>query len=241
MPNPILERGYPHPELLAETDWLAAHLSDPTVRVVDARSDQDYARGHLPGAVHLSGFTLGGSRPGPEMPEVAVFAELVGDLGIDERTRVVVYDDGGRSQLAQLAGMTAWTFLYYGHPDVRYLDGGMAKWTAEGLPLSGDIPAHQPRTFVAHPVEGVYCSLDQAKASVDDDGVVVWDVRSLGEFDGTTKGWDPPPRLGHLPGAAHLNYTELFDADDGTLKPAAELTTLLGAIGVTPEAAVVTY
>ncbi len=241
MPIPIRERGYPHPELLAETDWLASRLSDPTVRVVDARSDQDYAAGHIPGAVHLNGFTLGGVRPGPEMPEPAAFAGLVGALGIDERTAVVVYDAGGRSQMAQLAGMTAWTFLYYGHPDVRYLDGGLAKWTAEGLPLSSDVPSHEPRPFAARLVEGAYCSLDQAKASVDDDGVVFWDVRTIGEFDGTTPGWNPPPRLGHLPGAIHLEYTELFDADDGTLKPAAELTTLLGAKGITPEATVVAY
>ena len=83
--------------------------------------------------------------------------------------------------------------------------------------------------------------MDQAKASVDDDGAVFWDVRSIGEFDGTTEGWNPPPRLGHLPGAIHLEWTELFDADDATLKAAAELTTLLGAKGITPETAVVTY
>ena len=241
MPLPVIERGYPHPELLAETDWLASRLSDPSVRVVDARSDEDYAQGQIPGAVHISGFSLGGIRPGPEMPEPEAFAHLVGALGIDERTAVVVYDAGGRSQMAQMAGMTAWTFLYYGHPDIRYLDGGLAKWTAEGLPLSSDAPTHEPRTFAASPLEGVYCRLDQAQASVDDDGVVFWDVRSLGEFDGTTPGWNPPPRLGHLPGAIHLEYTTLFDADDGTLKPAAELTALLGAKGITPEAAVVTY
>ncbi len=241
MPLPIGERGYPHPELLAETDWLADRLSDPAVRVVDARSDQDYAGGHIPGAVHINGFSLGGIRPGTEMPEPDAFADLVGALGIDERTPVVVYDAGGRSQMAQLAGMTAWTFLYYGHPDIRYLDGGLAKWTAEGLPLSSDPPAHEPRTFAARLVEGVYCSLDQARASIDNEGVVFWDVRSTGEFEGTTKGWNAPPRLGHLPGAIHLEHTELFDADNGTLKPAAELTTLLGAKGITPQATVVSY
>ena len=149
MPIPIRDRGYPHPELLAETDWLAGRLSDPTVRVVDARSDKDYASGHVPGAVHINGFSLGGIRPRPEMPEPDAFAHLVGALGIDERTPVVVYDAGGRSQWSQLAGMVAWTFLYYGHPDIRYLDGGLAKWTAEGLPLSSDAPAHEPRTFAA--------------------------------------------------------------------------------------------
>ena len=188
MALPVAERGYPHAELLAETDWLAGPLTDPTLRIVDARSDRDYAVGHIPGAVHISGFTLGGIRPESEMPEPEAFARLVGALGIDERTVVVVYDGGGLSRMSQMAGMTAWTFLYYGHPDVRYLDGGLAKWTAEGLPLSEDTPAHERRTFAARPVEGVYCRLDRAKAAVDDDGAVFWDVRTLEEFDGTTGG-----------------------------------------------------
>ena len=241
MPIPIRERGYRHPELLADTDWLAGRLSDPTVRVVDARADTDYASGHIPGAVHINGFSLGGIRPEPEMPGPEAFAHLVGPLGIDERTPVVVYDAGGRSQWSQLAGMTAWTFLYYGHPDIRYLDGGLAKWTAEGLPLSSETPAHEARTFAAPLVDDVYCPLAQAKTAVDDDDVLFWDVRSVGEFEGTTKGWNAPPRLGHLPGAIQLEHTELFDRDSGTLKPAAELTTLLGAKGLTPQATVVTY
>ena len=237
MPIPIRERGYPHPELLVETDWLAGRLSDPMVRVVDARPDKDYVLGHIPGAVHLDGYTLGGLRTGSEMPEPEAFAQRVGALGIDERTRVVVYDAGG----PPTAGIVAWAFLYYGHPDTGLLDGGLTKWTAEGLTLSTDAPAHEPRVFAARLEEGVYCSLDQAKASVGDDGVVSWDVRSVAEFEGTKKGWNAPPRLGHLPGAIHLPYTELFDADDGTLKPAAELTTLLKAKGITPQATVFTY
>ena len=236
MPIPIRERGYPHPELLAETDWLAGRLSDPTVRVVDARF-KDYAGGHIPGAVHLDGYSLGGLRTGSEMPEPEAFAHLVGALGIDEHTQVVVYDAGG----PPTAGMVVWALLYYGHPDTRLLDGGLTKWTAEGRPLSKDAPAHEPRAFTARLAEGVYCSLDQAKASVDDEGVIVWDVRSVGEFEGATKGWKAPPRLGHLPGAVHLEWAELFDSDNGTLKPAAELTTLLGAKGITPQATVVAY
>ena len=237
IPIPIRERGYPHPELLAETDWLAGRLSDPTVRVVDARSDKDYARGHIPGAVHLDGYSIGGLRTGSEMPEREAFAHLVGALGIDEHTKVVVYDACG----PPTAGVVVWAFLYYGHPATRLLDGGLTKWTAEGLPLSNDAPAHEPRAFATRLAGDVYCSLDQAKASVDDDGVVIWDVRSVGEFEGTKKGWNAPPRLGHLPGAIHLEWAELFDSDNGTLKPAAELTTLLGAKGITPQATVVTY
>ncbi len=237
MPIPIRERGYPHPELLTEADWLASRLSDPTVRVVDARSGEDYAGGHIPGAVHLDGYTLGGLRTGSEMPEPEAFARLVGSLGIDERTTIVVYTADG----PPTAGMVAWAFVYYGHPDTRLLDGGLTMWTAAGLPLSTDAPTHEPRTFAASPEESVYCLLDQVKASVDNDAVVFWDVRGVGEFEGTTKGWNAPPRLGHLPGAVHLDWTDLFDADSWTLKPAAELTTLLGAKGITPEATVVAY
>ena len=237
MTKPIAERGYPHPELLAETNWLASRLSDPKIRVVDSRSDKDYTNGHIPGAVHLDGYTFRGLRTGSEMPEPEAFARLVGAIGIDENTPIVVYDAGG----PPTAGMVAWAFLYYGHPDSRLLDGGLKKWTAEGLPLSSDTPAHQPRDFTARPVESVYCNLNQAKASVHDDGVVFWDTRSFGEFDGTTKGWNAPPRLGHLPGAVLLDQDELFDANDGTLKPATDLTALLADTGITPETAVVTY
>ncbi len=73
------------------------------------------------------------------------------------------------------------------------------------------------------------------------DGVVFWDVRDVGEFEGTKKGWNAPPRLGHLPGAIHLEWAELFDSDNGMLKPADELNTLLGARGITPQATVVSY
>jgi 3-mercaptopyruvate sulfurtransferase SseA len=90
-------------------------------------------------------------------------------------------------------------------------------------------------------VAGVYCSLDQAEAAVDDPGTILWDVRTPGEFDGSEAGWNPPPRLGHMPGAIQLDYSELFDVESGTLRPAAELTTLLGAKGITPKSAVATY
>ena len=241
MPLPVSERGYPHPELLAETEWLAGRLSDPTVRVVDGRADEEYAAGHIPGAVHINGFSLGGLRVGPDMPTPEAFARLVGALGIDESTSVVVYGGAAASAFPQMPGFVAWAFLYYGHPNVRLLDGGLEKWAAEGRPLTSDAPAHEPRIFTARPVEDLYCSLDQAKASVDDEGAIFWDTRTLGEFDGSTAGFNPPPRLGHLPGAIHLDYRELFDAGDGTLKPAAELNVLLGAKGITPESAVAAY
>ena len=91
MPIPIRDHGCPHPELLAETDWLAGRLSDPTVRVVDARrSDKVDAGGHIPATVHLDGYSLGGLRTGSEMPGPEAFAHPVGVFGNDEHTKVVV-------------------------------------------------------------------------------------------------------------------------------------------------------
>jgi thiosulfate/3-mercaptopyruvate sulfurtransferase len=234
MSSSVAERGYARPELLAETGWLAGRLSDPTLRIIDARADKDFAAGHIPGAVNISGFSLGTIGPDFAMG----FAERVGALGIDAQTPAVVYDGGGPSQLA---GMIAWALRYYGHADVRYLDGGMAKWVTETLPTTTDTPTHEARTFTTTLVEDLFCSLDQAKAGVADGSVLFWDVRSEGEFDGSAAGWNPPPRLGHMPGAILLDYVELFDIGDGTIKTAAELTTLLAGKGITPESTVATY
>ena len=113
------------------------------------------------------------------------FEELVGALGIDGSTPVVVYD-AGRSQMA---GLVAWAFHYYGHPDTRHLDGGLAKWTAEGLPLSSDAPAHEPRTFAARPVDGVYCCRSSISVRLEIAGLFPFSILPPGR---------PPPAVGRL-------------------------------------------
>ena len=123
MPSPITQRGYAHPELLAETGWLADRLKDPSVRIVDARSREDYEAGHIPGAVSMDGF--GNNIPRAEngdMGSPEEFARTVGGLGISNHDTVVVYDTP-----SQRMGMVAWTFLYYGQADIRLLDGGITK------------------------------------------------------------------------------------------------------------------
>ncbi len=233
---PISERAYARPELLAETGWLSDRLADPRVRVVDARSAQEYAAGHIPGAVHMDGF---GNLPRAEngdMGSPAEFARLVGGLGIDSDTTVVVYDTP-----SQRMGMVAWAFLYYGHADVRMLDGGVAKWLAEGRALETRLPEWPPVTYVARPMEAVYCSLEQAKAGAGRDDFVFWDTRSMDEYAGNAAGFGSVPRPGHIPGAAHLEWTELLDRASRTLKPAAELRQLLETRGITPDKQVAGY
>src|SRR5579864_3785238 len=197
MPSPISERGYARPELLAETSWLADRLNDPSMRVVDARGKDQYMSGHIAGAVHMDGF--GGSIPraaNGDMGSAAEFAHTVWGLGISNDSTVVVYDTP-----SQRMGMVAWTFLYYGHRDIRILDGGITKWVAEGRPLETQQPDWPAVTYVARPVDAVYCSLDQAKAGVGRDDFVFWDTRSNGEYTGDEAGFRAPPRPGHIPGA----------------------------------------
>ena len=120
---PVQERGYAHPELLAETGWLADRLDDPNIRVIDARPSEQYATGHVPGAVNLSAFGGIPRAANRDMASPDEFASLASKLGISNEMTVVAYDIP-----SQIVGTVAWAFLYYGHVDVRILDGGFAKW-----------------------------------------------------------------------------------------------------------------
>ncbi|MXX92273.1 MAG: sulfurtransferase [Chloroflexi bacterium] len=235
-PLPIRDRGYANPDLLAETDWLADRLSDSNLLVIDARFPKGYAAGHIPGAVNLNGFGAIPRADNGDMAEPDEFGTLVGSLGVSEDMTVVVYDDP-----SQMAGMVAWAFMYYGHSDVRILDGGLAKWTTEGRPISTEVPEYPSTQYIAKPVESVYCSLEHAKSAANKPNTVFWDTRTVGEFEGTEKGWDPPPRLGRIPGAVHLHWEDMIDPDIKTLMPANELSALLMSRGITPESEINTY
>ena len=237
-PLPIGDRGYAHPELLADTDWLADRLTDPKVRVIDARPPEQYATNHVPdhGAANLSGFGGIPRAVNGDMASPDEFASLVGNLGISNDMTVVVYDAPG-----QMMGMVAWAFLYYGHLDVRILDGGLAKWSGEHRPISTQVVDYPHATFVPKPQEALYCSLNQAISAVSQPKTVFWDTRTLEEFEGRAAGFGPPVRLGRIPGAVHLEWSELFDQDTKTLKPANELHALLASRGITPEYEIDTY
>ena len=234
---PVHQRGYTHPELLAETGWLAEHLDDSNVRIVDARPPQQYGAGHIPGAVNLPG-TNGIPRTADgEMASPEEFSGVAGKLGIGNGSTIIVYDMPN-----QHMGLVAWAFLYYGHRDVRLLDGGFEKWTREGRTVSTE-PANYPEAiFNAKPVDAIYCSLSHAKAAHDRPQSVFWDTRSLAEFHGAGEGHGkPPPRPGHIEGAVHLDWLELIEPDTKTFKPAPELRALLESKGITPEREVNTY
>jgi thiosulfate/3-mercaptopyruvate sulfurtransferase len=143
------------------------------------------------------------------------FSGVAGKLGIGNGSTIIVYDMPN-----QHMGLVAWAFLYYGHRDVRLLDGGFEKWTREGRTVSTE-PANYPEAiFNAKPVDAIYCSLSHAKAAHARPQTVFWDTCSLAEFHGAAEGHGkPPPRSGHIEGAVHLDWLELIDPVQRSLSP----------------------
>jgi thiosulfate/3-mercaptopyruvate sulfurtransferase len=234
---PVELRGYPHPELLAETDWLQHHLGDSGVRVIDTRSAQLFEAGHIPGAVSLAAFGGIPRAENGDMGDAEQFEHLAGAMGVGDDTTVVVYDAP-----AAAMGMLAWAFLQYGHANTRMLDGGFAKWTDEGRVTSQEPSTYPPAIFHAQPSGELYCSLESAKASLGQAHTIFWDTRTRAEYEGTAApGGNLPPRPGHLPGAVHLEWIELLDPVTKTVKPASELRALFTSIGITPESEVDCY
>ena len=231
----IKERGYAHPELLADSAWLAEHLNDPKVRIVDVRPADQYAAGHIPGAVNLA--TAGNipREPNGDMGAPEAFAGLAAKLGISHGMTVVAYE-------GTQAGLLVWALRFFGHDDARYLDGGAMKWTAEERAQSMQAHSYPLGTFTAKPIPAQYCSLSQAKAAAGDGSVVFWDVRSPEEYSGARPmGNLPAERSGHIPNAVNLDWNDLFDPITKTMKSATECRSMLVARGVKPEAEIVTY
>lgn len=231
---PVNERGYTRPDLLVETGWLQQHLDDPRLRLIDTRSAELYAAGRIPGAVNLAAYGGVPREANGDMGSEDAFSRFAGAMGVDADSLVVVYDAPG----AQM-GATAWAFMYYGHADVHVLDGGFKKWTAEGRPTSTEASSYRAATFDAHADEAIYCSLEHAQSVHGAPNTIFWDVRRPGEYDGSEPVNNARP--GHIPGAVHLEWTELLDAESGTFKAAPELSQLLASRGITPESEIDCY
>ena len=215
--------GYAHPERLVPTEWLAEHLHDDGLVVVE--SDEDvllYETGHIEGAVKIDWHTDLNDPVTRDYIDGAGFAALLGGLGVARDSTVVVYGD--RSNW--WAAYAMWVFTLFGHPDVRLLDGGRAKWIAEDRPLTREATA---RPAVDYPVvERDDTSVRAFKEDVQAHfGSPLIDVRSPLEYSGerTTAPEYPEEsalRAGHIPSAANVPWARAA-AEDGTFKPRAEL------------------
>jgi thiosulfate/3-mercaptopyruvate sulfurtransferase len=250
---------------LVDTDWLAAHLTDPGLRLVDARWRGDesgrelYRQGHIPGAVHLDwhldlNTTINGVRDLILPPDE--FQKVMQAGGIGDETAVVAYAETDYSGSARLW----WALCYYGHANVAVLDGGLTKWIAEGRPLSTDLPHLTPATFTPRPQQALLATAEQILAMLDDptgDAVII-DTRPPDQYGGQSI-WTPggslflPPgkawvdgggrrlRGGRIPGAVSLPSTGNFDPQDWTLLDQETLAERARAAGVEPDQRVILY
>ena len=223
-PNPKFQE-YANPELLVSSEWLAEHLEDPGLVVVE--SDEDvllYETGHIPGAVKVDWHTELNDPVIRDYVDAARFAALMSEKGIDRNDTVVFYGDNDN----WWAAYALWVFRLFGHQDVRLLDGGRQKWLEEGRPITTE-PAVRPKT--TYPVvprndEEIRAfigqTLDHSRA-----GLPLVDVRSPEEYRGEKLHMPDYPqegvlRGGHIAGAASVPWKRAA-ADDGTFKPAADL------------------
>ncbi|CAN5815143.1 sulfurtransferase [soil metagenome] len=220
--------AYAHPEKLVTTQWLADHLEDPDVVVVE--SDEDvllYDTGHIPGAVKVDWHTDLQDPVARDYLDAEGFSELMAAKGITRDTTVVFYGDN----FNWWAAYALWVFSLFGHPDTRLLDGGRAKWAAEGREMTTDATKRPAADYpvVERDDAPIRAFADDVRSHVKAEGRLV-DVRSPQEYSGELLHMPDYPqegalRGGHIPGAASVPWKKAAN-EDGSFKSADELRAL---------------
>jgi thiosulfate/3-mercaptopyruvate sulfurtransferase len=242
---------------LVETSWLAEHLHEQHLRVVDMRgyvrtveSDgvqeasyvgarEEYEKAHIPGAVYIDWTSDIVDPEDPIEAQVAPaerFAEVMGRLGIGDQQLVVAYDAHPASQFATRLW---WALKYYGHEQVVVLNGGFPKWQRENLPLTDAIPVYPPATFTPVVRPELRATAEDVLALLGQQDVALVDARDKGQYTGAIV--RRPGRSGHIPGALNIPREELIDAATGTFRGNEELAQVFSAAHVSPQQHVVAY
>jgi len=232
---------------LVSTEWLAAHLTAPDIRIADASwylpqagrdAKAEYLSAHIPGAVFFDIDELSDeTSPLPHMLAPAPkFASRMRRLGLGDGNLIVVYDGAG----VYSAPRAWWMLRAMGHEDVVVLDGGLPKWKREGYPVEDmPPPARYHRHFTPRANYALVRDFDQVMAAVKTRDEQIVDARSAARFAGSEAEPRPGVRPGHMPGSRNLPYTELIAAD-GTLKPMLELCEVFARHGVDPQRPTIT-
>ena len=242
--------GYAKPEALVETDWLADHLNDPDLRIVESNEDVLlYDQGHIPGAVKLDWTTDLNDPVVRDFISPEQFAQLCSRLGIGNDTTVIFYGDRNN----WWAAYAYWFFSLMGHDKLKILNGGRKKWTDEGRPLTRDVPtvtptnyqARQPRPELRAFRDDVLQHIGYEGRRQVGQGLPLVDVRSPGEYSGQLLHMPEYPqegaqRGGHIPGAKNIPWARAAN-EDGTFKSAEELRQLYESQGITPDKDIVVY
>ena len=225
---------YAHPEALVSADWVAEHGGDPQVRLIEVDVDTAaYEQGHIAGAVGWNWQSQLQQTVRRDVVGKAAMEGLLGSAGVDNATTIILYGDNNN----WFAAWAFWQIKYYGHADVRLMNGGRAKWLADNRPLTTAVPQPAAKTYTAQdPDESIRAYRDQVLAGVNAGSLALVDVRSPQEFSGELLA---PPNLpqegsqrgGHIPGAANIPWAQAAN-EDGTFKSAAELAALYGGKGI---------
>jgi thiosulfate/3-mercaptopyruvate sulfurtransferase len=224
--------------LLVDLNWLDRQAAP--VLLVDARPADDYAAGHLPGAINLDTFFYVNEHTDPEgLKRIeADWARMLAEAGITPEDRVVFYDAATQNY----APRGAFMLRYLGHRESYVLHGGIAGWRVAGREVTDEPPTRQPTPgarYPIHPQRAMIATADEVAAALDDPGVVIMDVRAVEEYRGERE-MQGNPRLGRLPGVAYVEWTSLLEEKDHYKDP-AEMRAILTAAGVVPEKEVIIY
>jgi thiosulfate/3-mercaptopyruvate sulfurtransferase len=219
-------------DALVETDWLAEHLDDEEIRIVEVDENPAlYADAHIPGAIGFDWKQDLQDQVKRDFLDPEEFGALMGSRGISNDHTVVLYGDRNN----WFAAYTYWYFLYYGHDKVRLLNGPREKWISEGRDMSTEVPSHPPASFEAKAGdESIRARRDEVAAALDFDTSLV-DVRSPQEYSGELirdgrREQEGAQRAGHIPGAVSVPWAQAVN--DGTFKFADELRELYESKGV---------
>ncbi|GCE27015.1 sulfurtransferase [Dictyobacter alpinus] len=234
---------YAHPEALVDTSWVADHLNDSNVRLIEA--DEDvllYEVGHIPGAVKLDWHVDVQNPLSRDFVDQEGLEKLFSKWGITNDTTIVLYGDRNN----WYAAYSYWLFTQYGHKNLKLINGGRTKWEAEGRPYTKEVPHYEATTYHAQPAdESIRAFRDQVLAGLNDSNVRLIDVRSPQEYSGELLHMVNYPqegaqRAGHIPGAKNIPWAVTANAD-GTFKSAEELSEIYKNKDITPDKNIVSY
>jgi thiosulfate/3-mercaptopyruvate sulfurtransferase len=234
------EQGYANPASLVSTQWVADHLNDPNVRLIEVDVDTSaYGQGHIQGAVGVNWTTQLGDPVRRDIPSRADWAKLLSQAGVSPATHVIFYGDNNN----WFAAFAYWVAKMYGHQNVALMNGGRKKWELENRPLTTAPATATPTSYPPHDADLKYRAL-LADVLNRPSGTALVDVRSPAEFSGEVIA--PPgmsetaQRAGHVPGAQNIPWAQAAN-DDGTFKSPEELKALYSGKGVTGDKDVIAY
>ncbi len=230
--------AYENAETLVSTDWLAARLDDPSIRILDGSwylptmnrdARAEFAEGHIPNARYfdIDAFSDPNSGLPHTVPSAERFANLAGSLGVGDECQVVVYDGAGLFSAARVW----WLFRYMGHFNVAVLDGGLPKWKSEGRSLDSATSTVKPGNLTTEPQVGMICDAAAVLDASTSRTARVFDARPAARFSGREPEPRPDLRQGHIPGSTNLPFASFLNPD-GTFKSPGDLKALFKEAGL---------